>query len=128
MTPRRIVSNPCPGTPGTESTTPSAINNQPATFLPMTFKTRTVAFEPVTPFDCCFLKGSLGSLTRIAETMQRLMRKVPTKIRTAISTLRQVRPEKKSANHSNIIDAVHHATSESIREVLALSVPQRRPD
>src|SRR5689334_12091334 len=81
---------------------PSAINSQPATFLPMTFKTRTVAFEPETLFSLSFLKWSFGSLTRITDTMPRLMKKVATKMSTPIRTPRQVRSEKKRAKKSSI--------------------------
>ena len=48
------------------------------------------------------LKWLAGKLTRITETIARLMRKDPTKMEAPMSTPRQVSPEKKSESRSNI--------------------------
>ena len=72
-------------------------------FLPTINSTRTIGFDDHANLSLLLLlKWSAGSLTRINETIARLTRKDPTKMRAPISTLRQVSPVKKSDIRSNI--------------------------
>lgn len=72
-------------------------------FLPTINNTLTIGFDDHANLSLLLLlKWLAGSLTRISETIARLTRKDPTKMRAPISTLRQVIPEKKSDIRSNI--------------------------
>ena len=100
--PRRIVSNPVPGTPGNDSTIPKPPVKRRGCFSDHLRGMNHRDCGPELRF-AILLKWSAGSLTRISETIARLTRKDPTKMEAPISTLRQVIPErKKSDGRSNI--------------------------